>query len=127
MPVGHLYGVSVSNSNRSYLLNLRTLESTLISDPYAERLAQLRLGEVKDWNFNSSFGDQIEGRYYLPPDFDPNKKYPLIVYYYAGTSPTTRIFESTYPYTCMPRRITWSTRCNPVAPRGTGRSSRPVT
>ena len=90
-------GVSVSNSNRSYLLNLRTLESTLISDPYAERLAQLRLGEVKDWNFNSSFGDQIEGRYYLPPDFDPNKKYPLIVYYYAGTSPTTRIFESTYP------------------------------
>ncbi|MGI6573664.1 MAG: prolyl oligopeptidase family serine peptidase [Fermentimonas sp.] len=90
-------GVSVSNSNRSYLLNLRTLESTLISDPYAERLAQLRLGEVKEWSFTSSFGDQIEGRYYLPPDFDPKKKYPLIVYYYAGTSPTTRIFESTYP------------------------------
>ncbi len=90
-------GMSVSNSNRSYLLDLRTLESTLISDPYAERLAQLRLGEVKDWNFTSSFGDQIEGRYYLPPDFDPDKKYPLIVYYYAGTSPTTRIFESTYP------------------------------
>ena len=90
-------GVSVSNSNRSYLLNLRTLESTLISDPYAKRLEQLRLGEVKEWHFTSSFGDQIEGRYYLPPDFDPGKKYPLIVYYYAGTSPTTRVFESTYP------------------------------
>lgn len=90
-------GTSVSNSNRSYLLNLKTLESTLISDPYDKRLSQLNLGEVKDWNFTSSYGDVIEGRYYLPPGFNENKKYPLIVYYYGGTSPTTRIFESTYP------------------------------
>ena len=90
-------GQSTSNSNRSYLLNLKTLKSTLIADPYGERLAQLSLGEVKDWNFVSSFGDEIEGRYYLPPNFDANKKYPLIVYYYAGTSPTQRVFESTYP------------------------------
>ena len=90
-------GVSTSNSNRSYLLNLKTMESTLISDPYAERLNQLNLGEIKDWSFTSSFGDEIEGRYYLPPNFDANKKYPLIVYYYGGTSPTSRIFESTYP------------------------------
>lgn len=90
-------GLSTSNSSRSYLLNLKTLESTLISDPYADRLSLLNLGEVKDWNFTSSFGDEIEGRYYLPPGFDPTKKYPLIVYYYGGTSPTTRIFESTYP------------------------------
>ena len=91
-------GVSVSNSNRSYLLNLKTLKSTLISDPYAERLVKLNLGEVKDWNFTSTFGDVIEGRYYLPPNFDPTKKYPLIVYYYGGTAPTQRIFESTYPF-----------------------------
>lgn len=90
-------GVSVSNSNRSYLLNLKTMESTLIADPYAERLDKLNLGEVKDWNFKSSFGDEIEGRYYLPPHFDSDKKYPLIVYYYGGTSPTSRTFESTYP------------------------------
>ena len=90
-------GVSTSNSNRSYLLNLRTMESTLVSDPYAERLNKLNLGEVKDWSFTSSFGDPIDGRYYLPPNFDPTKKYPLIVYYYGGTSPTSRTFESTYP------------------------------
>ena len=90
-------GVSASNSNRSYLLNLKTMESTLISDPYAERLNKLQLGEVKDWQFTSSSGDVIEGRYYLPPHFDPQKKYPLIVYYYGGTSPTARTFESTYP------------------------------
>lgn len=90
-------GVSASNSNRSYLLNLKTGESTLIADPYAERLNKLTLGEVKEWHFTSSFGDDIEGRYYLPPNFDPQKKYPLIVYYYGGTSPTARTFESTYP------------------------------
>lgn len=90
-------GVSASNSTRSYLLDLKTLKSTLIADPYAERLAKLELGEVKPWTFKSSFGDSIEGRYYLPPRFDPDRKYPLIVYYYGGTSPTQRIFESTYP------------------------------
>lgn len=90
-------GVSSSNSARSYLFNLKTLESILISDPYAERLNQLQLGEVKEWRFTSSFGEQIDGRYYLPPHFNPKKKYPLIVYYYGGTSPTSRIFESTYP------------------------------
>ena len=90
-------GVSLGNSNRSYVVNLKNEKSILISDPYNERLSQMTLSEVKDWNFKSSFGDEIEGRYYLPPNFDPNKKYPLIVYYYAGTSPTQRVFESTYP------------------------------
>ena len=90
-------GVSASNSNRSYIVNLKNEKSTLIADPFNERLLELSLGEVKDWNFTSSFGDEVEGRYYLPPNFNPNKKYPLIVYYYGGTSPTQRIFESTYP------------------------------
>lgn len=90
-------GVSVSNSNRSYLLDLKNMESILIADPYADRLNTFTLGEVRDWSFVSQFGDTIDGRYYLPPNFDSTKKYPLIVYYYGGTSPTQRIFESTYP------------------------------
>lgn len=90
-------GVSVSNSSKGYLLDMKSLKSTLVADPYGERLSTLTLGEVKDWTFKSSFGDNIEGRYYLPPNFDASKKYPLIVYYYGGTSPTSRGFESTYP------------------------------
>ena len=91
-------GVSQSNSARGYILNLKTLKSKLISDPYASRLQNIQLGEVKEWSFKSSFGDEIDGRYYLPPNFNPNKKYPVVVYYYGGTSPTQRIFESTYPF-----------------------------
>ena len=70
---------------------------TLVADPYEPRLSKLELGEVNDWNFTAADGTVIEGRCYLPPHFDPAKKYPLIVYYYGGTSPTQRTFESTYP------------------------------
>ena len=31
-----------------------------------------------------------------PTNFDPNKKYPMIVYYYGGTSPTNRALEMRY-------------------------------
>lgn len=90
-------GVSVSNSTRAYLYNTKNRKSTLIADPYANQLSQLKLGEVHDFNFMNSEGIEIKGYYYLPPDFDPSKKYPLIVNYYGGTSPTSRVFESRYP------------------------------
>ena len=64
---------------------------------------KLALGEMKPWNFKYK-GTIIEGRYYLPYNFDPQKKYPVIVYYYAGTSPTDRSFEmrySAYLYTAQ--------------------------
>ena len=95
--VGVYSGVSVSNSTRAYVYDTKSQKSTLIADPYSERLAQLNLGKVSDWNFVNSDGIEIEGRYYLPPNFDASKKYPLIVYYYGGTTTSPRTFESSYP------------------------------
>ena len=89
-------GLSVSNSNRLYSYNLKSEKSTLLSDPFAGQLDEVELGEVADFNFVTD-GDTIEGRYYLPPHFDATKQYPLIVYYYGGTTPTSRILESRYP------------------------------
>jgi len=91
------YGVSQSNSTRAYLYDTKTNKSTLIADPYNERLSQMTLGKAQDWNFNNSDGTEIKGTYYLPPGFDPAKKYPMIVYYYGGTTPTSRTFEGPYP------------------------------
>ena len=54
------------------------------------------MGEIKDWKFKASDGTEISGYYCLPPGFDPNKKYPLIVYYYGGTTPTTRSMGTPY-------------------------------
>ncbi len=90
-------GSGVQNSRRAYLYDLKKGKSTLLADPFEEQLSKIHFGEVRDWDFVSQAGDTIQGRYYLPPDFDPNKKYPVIVYYYGGTSPTQRTFETTYP------------------------------
>ncbi len=90
-------GSSVSNSRRAYIYDIKKQSSTMIADPYDYILNELELGEVKDWDFVSQYGDTIQGRYYLPPNFDPNKKYPVVIYYYGGTSPTQRTFETTYP------------------------------
>ncbi|MCD8264421.1 MAG: prolyl oligopeptidase family serine peptidase [Tannerellaceae bacterium] len=95
-PVLYYYGQSVSNANRLYAYDLKKDKNKLVHDLSAEKLKEIRFGEVHDWDFTSSDGSRIQGRYYLPPNFDPNKKYPLIVYYYGGTSPTNRMLETRY-------------------------------
>ena len=55
-------------------------------------------GQVKDWDYVYKKGTTIDGRYYLPADFDPNKKYPMIVYYSGGTSPVERTFGGRWPF-----------------------------
>lgn len=89
-------GKSINQPARAYTCDLKTGKSTLISDPTQAMMQQLTLGKVTDWSFTSSDGTKIEGFYHLPPDFDPAKKYPLIVYFYGGTTPTTRTFEHPY-------------------------------
>ncbi|MEG1903270.1 MAG: prolyl oligopeptidase family serine peptidase [Bacteroidales bacterium] len=89
-------GNSVSAPDRVYALNLKNDRSALVDAPQAKQAADYELGEVKEWNFVSEDGTTIEGRYYLPADFDPSKKYPMLVYYYSGTTPTNRNFFHPY-------------------------------
>lgn len=91
------FGVSQSNSTRAYLYDIKNQKSTMVADPYNDRLSEMTLGKAEDWNFTNSAGTEIKGSCYLPPDFDASKKYPMIVYYYGGTSPTSRTFEGPYP------------------------------
>ena len=91
------YGMSASNSQRLYTCDLRKGATTCLADLSGEILKEVKLGEMRDWNFVSERGDTIYGRFYLPPSFDPAKKYPMIVDYYGGTTPTARVLESRYP------------------------------
>lgn len=59
--------------------------------------ADVAIGTCRNWNFMSSRGDSISGFYFLPPDFDASRKYPLIVYYYGGCTPTGKTLEFQYP------------------------------
>ncbi len=93
-----VFGESVSTPQSLYLVDTKTMKSTLLETPKQEQLADVKLGKCEPWDFVNSRGDTICGRFYLPADFDPSKKYPLIVNYYGGCSPTSRHFESRYPH-----------------------------
>lgn len=81
-----------------YVMNLKNNRVSLLKDTEEQNYRHVTFGEVNDWNFTTSSGLDIKGRYYLPPDFDPEKKYPLIVYYYGGTTPVGRTFGGRYPF-----------------------------
>lgn len=91
-------GQSASNADRLYKMNTKALKSQLVDDLSARELKDVELGECKAWNYVNSRGDTLCCRYYLPPHFDAAKKYPMIVNYYGGCSPTSRMFQSRYPH-----------------------------
>ena len=97
-PMMVCYGESATNCERLYTLNTKNQKRSLVRDLNAEQMGDIAFGECKAWDFVNSRGDTICGRYYLPPHFDPEKKYPLIVNYYGGCSPTSRNFEGRYPH-----------------------------
>lgn len=88
----------VTNPPVLYELNLDTQEAEVWDNPSATQYENIVFGEVKDWDYNYKKGTTIDGRYYLPAGFDPSKKYPLIVYYYGGTTPVERSFGGRYPF-----------------------------
>lgn len=72
---------------------------SLVLAPNSDLYADVKLGTVHPWKFTSSRGYDVTGFYFLPADFDASKKYPVIVHYYGGCSPTSRRFGggSHYP------------------------------
>ncbi len=77
-------------------LRLANLTSKVVFDG-STVISDTEVGTCEDWNFTNSRGETVYGRLYLPTDFDATKKYPMIVNYYGGCSPTSRYFESRYP------------------------------
>lgn len=115
LPVSYVQGYSVSHDGRTAVFFGQT--ATRARDlyrceldrqkPKTERIGEVdfdrltegvRIGACHDWDFRSTAGDTIHGFYYLPPDFDESKKYPLLVYYYGGCTPTSRVLEFQYPF-----------------------------
>lgn len=112
-PVLAYYGQGTMNPVRAYAMDLSAFgkakkqgdkkkvqepKSVLLADCAAPLLKDVELGTCEVFNFTSSRGDSIYGRYYLPPHFDASKKYPMIVCYYGGCSPTSRNFQTHYPW-----------------------------
>ena len=89
-------GQSLCNGDRAYAYDLSTGGQRIVMDFGAVRLASVELGAGGAYEFTSSRGDLINGFYVLPPHFDPSKKYPLLVHYYGGCSPSARYCIGSY-------------------------------
>lgn len=96
-PVAVYTGSSASVPLKAFVLDLKKNRFDLLKDPGKDYFAEVNFGKVERWTFKNKQDVEIEGRIYYPPDFDPNQKYPCIVYYYGGTSPVTRDFGGRYP------------------------------
>jgi len=60
----------------------KTRQLTRLND---DVLGHKQLGKVHELRYKSSFdGEDIQGWYIVPPDFDPAKKYPLVVEIHGG-------------------------------------------
>lgn len=80
----------------AYTYDVKKKTSALLANPMKPVLDKIEMGTMEEWNFTAQDGTEIKGMMCLPPSFDPDKKYPLIVYYYGGTTPTTRGITSPY-------------------------------
>jgi len=96
-PIAVCTGSGISTPPYAVALDLTDGSFTTLANPRQETFKNVEFGETAEWNFTNRNGVEIEGRVYFPPDFDKKKKYPLIVYYYGGTSPTERSFGGRYP------------------------------
>ncbi len=96
-PISVYTGTSISTPVKAFAINLENNENKIIGFPEKDFFKNVKFGKTEEWNFKNKEDIEIDGRIYFPPNFDKNKKYPLIVYYYGGTSPTTRSFGGRYP------------------------------
>jgi dipeptidyl aminopeptidase/acylaminoacyl peptidase len=90
-------GSSISYPALACVYDVSSGKDSLVIDPESDFFRNIEFGKTEEWIFTSGAGNPIDGRIYYPPGFDPQKKYPLIVYYYGGTSPTERNFRGRYP------------------------------
>lgn len=91
------YGSGIQSPERGFVINTENKEVVSSSNPEEEMFKDYCFGEYHDYTYKTKKGNIIDGYYYLPSNFDSSKKYPMIVYYYGGTSPTGRTFRGLYP------------------------------
>lgn len=91
------YGSGIQSPERGFIIDLDNNEIIVENNPEEELFNDFEFGDYFDYTYKTKSGVIVDGFYYLPPDFDSSKKYPMIVYYYGGTSPTGRHLRGLYP------------------------------
>ncbi len=91
------WGTGATRPDQVFAIDLERERARLVLDPGAEAWQDVAFGEVTYWRAPLPDGEELDGRIYWPVDHDPEKTYPVIVYYYGGTSPVDVSFGGRYP------------------------------
>lgn len=98
MPVDDNNAVSLRHSmrepNEVYLISRTSKDVKQLTEVNKELLSQLKLGEVNKVKVPTTDGKEMTCWEILPPDFDPNKKYPAILYCQGGPQQAVSQFWS---------------------------------
>ena len=80
--IAYTHGTSQRPSDVAVLKNGKTSVLTALNE---DLLGHKKLAQVHEIIYKSSFdGEEIQGWYMTPPDFDPTKKYPLLLEIHGG-------------------------------------------
>lgn len=74
---------NLKTPNKTTLLNAKGEQLKILLNA-EDPLKEFKIGDVKLVKLKADDGTPLNGRLVLPPDFDPQKKYPVIVYVYGG-------------------------------------------
>lgn len=85
---------SMSKPNEIYIINAKTGEENEISFENKEILGQLEMGKVEERWVTTTDNKQMHMWVVYPPHFDPNKKYPAILYCQGGPQSAVSQFWS---------------------------------
>jgi len=75
---------SLSQPTEIYSVDITTGEATDLSQENKEMLAELKMGMVEERWIDTSDGKKMLTWVVYPPDFDPTKKYPALLYCQGG-------------------------------------------
>lgn len=93
-----VYSGTTATAPQKVMIKNGSKKSKQLVDSQDSQYKGVILSSVTDWSYTNQAGEVIDGRYYLPPNFDSNRQYPAIVYYYGGTTPVTRRFTGRWPF-----------------------------
>lgn len=91
-------GTSATSPQKVMITRSGSNKPRTLLDTGKQNYSHVQMSDLIDWDYKTKSGNEIDGRYYLPTNFDPTKKYPTIVYYYGGTSPVSRAFTGRWPF-----------------------------
>ena len=79
-----LYGVYANAKRPGEIASVNKSKLNKLTEFNELILSQYNLGETTEINYMSPDGTKIQGWYITPPNFDKNKKYPLILVIHGG-------------------------------------------